>query len=75
MYLLREEYFNFFKEIRRSIYAEYLGCDPSYISSILNGSKACSELVAKSIICARLNITIKDPEMQLCLDKYFVKER
>lgn len=75
MYELKTEYSNYFKEIRNTIYADYLGCTESYISSILSCSKLCSELFAKALISVRCEILIKDVQMNELLEKYFNKEK
>lgn len=75
MYELKPEYSNYFKEIRNTIYAEYLGCTVSYISSVLSCSKLCSELFARALISVRCEILIKDIQMNTLLEKYFNKEK
>lgn len=75
MYRLKEEYCNFFKEIRAIIYANYNGCNADYMSSILSGSRTCSELTAKSIISIKFDISIKNENMNKYLEKYFAKEK
>ena len=69
MYLLKEEYLDFFKEIRTSVYANYVGCDQTYISSILNRNRACSETIAKALISIKFDISMN------YLEKYFAKEK
>lgn len=75
MYLLKEEYLDFFKEIRTSVYANYVGCDQTYISSILNRNRACSETIAKALISIKFDISFKDVSMMNYLEKYFAKEK
>lgn len=75
MYHLNQEYYNFFREIRTCVYASYTGCDQTYISSVLNGNKNCSEMLAKSLISIKCDISIKDEKMNEYLEKYFAKEK
>ena len=75
MYLLKEEYFDFFKEIRTSAYANYIGCDQTYVSSILNGNRTCSELIAPALISVKFDISFKNVSMTHYLEKYFAKEK
>ena len=75
MYLLKEEYLEFFKEIRTKVYTNLLGCDTAFISSIVNGNKICSEVVAKAILSVRFDISCKDEKINEYLEKYFAKEK
>lgn len=75
MYKLKSEYLDLFKEIRTSTYVNYMDCEISYLSSIINGNKNCSTLFAKSIIGIRFGISLNDEEMNNLLEKYFIKER
>lgn len=75
MYLLKKEFLNLFKEIRTSVYTNYLGCDQTFISSILNGNKICSEVIAKALISVKFDITFKSPDMETYLKQYFAKEK
>ena len=75
MHRLKEEYFDFFKEIRTSTYANYIGCDANFVSSIVNGNKSCSEMLAKCILSVRFDISLKDENMSVYLEKYFAKEK
>lgn len=75
MYRLKQEYVELFKEVRTSTYVNYMDCEISYMSSIINGNKSCSTVFAKSIIGIRFHISIKDEQMNELLEKYFVKEK
>ena len=75
MYRLREEYIDEFKELRTITYANILGCDAAFISTVLNGNKWCSEIVAKALISVKENGTLKEICTNEYLEKYFVKEK
>ncbi len=75
MYLLKKEFIDLFKEIRTKVYAESLGCDAGFMSSVLNGNKICSEMVAKAMINVRFEVHFKSEEMTQLLTKYFAKEK
>lgn len=75
MYRLRQDCIDFFKEIRTSVYVNYMDCQISYLSGIINGNKNCSTIFAKSILGVRFGISIKDEQMNEMLEKYFIKEK
>lgn len=75
MYSLREKYLEFFKEIRTRSYTIYTGCDKGFISSVINGNKRCSEVIAKALISIRCDISFKNENMDEYLEKYFAKEK
>lgn len=75
MYKLKSDFIDFFKEVRTSVYVNYMDCEMSYLSSIINGNKNCSTIFAKSIIGIRFDISIKDEQMNTMLEKYFIKEK
>lgn len=75
MYKLKEEWIDLFKELRATAYSKYIGCDASYASTIINGSKPCSENFAKSLISVRDDISFRDEQMPILLEKYFAKEK
>lgn len=75
MYRLKEEWINFFKEIRTNVYSKYIGCIDGYASTIINGTKPCSEIFAKAMISVRNDISFKDEQMPILLKKYFAKEK
>lgn len=75
MYSLKDEYLEFFKEIRTSVYANLIGCSQTLASCILNGNKMCSENLAKAFISVRFDISFKNPDMLNYLKKYFAKEK
>lgn len=75
MYKLKAEFTELFKEIRTSAYVNYMDCELTYMSAIVNGRKSCSTLFAKSIIAVRFDIGIKDEQMNEMLEKYFIKEK
>ena len=76
MYRIKKEYLEFFKDIRTSAYSRYIGIDNTYLSSILNASKSCSEIVAKAMISTRIGVSFKEEEeMNTYLEKYFAKEK
>lgn len=75
MYRLKQDFIDFFKEIRTSVYVNYMDCQISYLSGIINGNKNCSTIFAKSILGVRFGISIKDEQMNEMLEKYFIKEK
>ena len=75
MYKLKNEWISFFKEIRTRVYADFIGCDYSHASSVVNSSKVCSENFAKSLISVRHDMSFKDEKMPILLEKYFAKEK
>lgn len=75
MYRLKKAFIDLFKEIRTSAYVNYMDCELTYISAIINGNKSCSTIFAKSIIGIRFDIGIKDEQMNEMLEKYFIKEK
>lgn len=75
MYRLRQNFIDLFKEIRTSVYVNYMDCQISYLSGIINGNKNCSTIFAKSILGVRFGISIKDEQMNEMLEKYFIKEK
>ena len=75
MYKLKEEYIDLFKEIKTKTYANYIGCDYGFLSSILNGNKGCKVYIAKAIIGTRFDITIRYIENNELVEKYFIKEK
>lgn len=76
MYRLKEDYLDFFKDIRTNSYARIIGIDYTYISSILNANKGCSEIIAKALLSTRVGVSFKEEEeMNTYLEKYFAKEK
>lgn len=75
MYLIKSNSIKFFKEIRTNTYADYLGLDKAYISTILNGNKPCSEIAAKAFISTRCDISFTNENMENLLEKFFSKEK
>ena len=75
MYRLKQEWIEYFKEIRTNAYSKYIGCFETHASSVLNGKKPCSENLAKSFISVRNDISFKDEQMPILLGKYFAKEK
>lgn len=74
MYRIREEYINYFKEIRTNIYAKESGCTGAFYSSVLNGNKRCTETVARAIISIRENLSFREITLRELLEKYFTRE-
>ncbi len=75
MYRLKEEFVDFFKEFRTNAYAKYMGCDATYVSSIINASKSCTTLFAQSIISVRFDVSVRHIVENDLLEKYFTKEK
>lgn len=75
MYRLKEEFMAFFKEYRTKTYADYIGCNADYMSSVLNANKTCMTVYAIAMISIRLDLGFKDVIERNLLDKYFAKEK
>ena len=75
MYRLREEYIPLFKEMRTVTYSNYLKCEVSYASSIVNGSKWCTGIYAQAMISTRFDVSFRYIENNNLLEKYFAKEK
>lgn len=75
MYRLKEEYVPLFKELRTTTYSNYLKCDISYASSIINASKWCTGIYAQALISIRFDVSFRYIEKNELLEKYFAKEK
>lgn len=75
MYKLKEEFMDEFKMIRTAVYSDTVGCDLTFVSSILNRNRECSEIIAKSLISVRHGLGFTDIHTLGLLEKYFIKER
>lgn len=75
MYRLKQEWIELFKELKNGTYEKYIGCSSFYISGIVSGSKLCSETLAKALISVKDDISFKDEQMPILLEKYFAKEK
>lgn len=74
MYRIKEEVIDIFKEYRTNSYAKYIGCNPNFVSTIINGGKACSTMLAEALIGFRFDVTIRYIVENNLLEKYFTKE-
>lgn len=75
MYKITKEFSKTAKKYKNIYYKEILGLSITFISSILNGKKSCSEIIAKGIISMCFGISIADERIPLLLEKYFIKTK
>ena len=75
MYRLREEYIPLFKEMRTSSYVNYMKCEVSYVSSIVNANKWCTAIYAQAMISTRFDVSFRYIIENGLLEKYFAKEK
>ena len=75
MYKITEEFSKMVKKYRTRYYKEILGLNYAYMSTILNGSRNCSEIVAKGIISICFGIPLSHEKIPLLLNKYFIKTK
>lgn len=74
MYRLKEEFIELFKEYRTRTYADFIKCDLTFASGILNASRPCKAVYAQAIISFRFDVTIRYIVENNLLEKYFTKE-
>lgn len=74
MYLIKEEKKDDIKKFRTSYYSQNTGLNVSYLSSILNANQKCTEITARAILSACLEIPVSDEKMPELLNEYFREE-
>lgn len=74
MYRIKEEKIREMKEYRTNLYSEKTGLNASYLSSIINASQKCTEIIAKSILSVKFNISFYDIRLNELLKEYFKEE-
>lgn len=76
MYRLKQSSIDEFKLIRAVGYASLIGINDTFVSSILNANKPCSEMLARSMISVRFNISLQETDkINELLEKHFIKEK
>ena len=65
MYKITEKFAKTVKKYRTKYYKEVLGLNYGFVSSILNGSRNCSEIVAKGIISICFGIPLSHEKIHL----------
>lgn len=74
MYRLKEEKKEEMKNYRTNLYVEKIGIAQPYLSSIINGTQSCSEIIAKAMLSVRYNISFYDIRLNELLKEYFKEE-
>lgn len=74
MYRIKEDKVPEMKEYRTKLYSEKTGLNANYLSSILNSTINCSEIIAKSILSVKFNISFYDIYLNELLKEYFEEE-
>ena len=74
MYRIKENKISEMKEFRTNLYSEKTGLHPSYLSSILNASQKCTEIIAKAILSVKFDISFYDTKLNELIEKYFDEE-
>lgn len=75
MYRIKKEVIDIFKEYRTNSYAKYIGCNAGFVSTIINGGKACSTMFAETLISFRFDVSVRYIVENNLLEKYFTKEK
>lgn len=75
MYKITEEFTKIVKKYRTKYYKDILGLNYGFVSSILNGNRNCSEIIAKGILSICFDLVLTDPIMPELLEKYFIKTK
>lgn len=75
MYRITEEFTKIVKKYRTIYYKDILGLNYGFVSSILNGNKNCSEIIAKGILSICFEIPLSDEKISELLEKYFTKTK
>lgn len=74
MYRIKKEKIPEIKEYRTSLYSEKTGLNLAYLSAVLNANQKCSEVIAKSILSIKFNISFYDMRINELLEEYFEEE-
>lgn len=74
MYRIKEERIPEMKEYRTKLYSEKTGLNANYLSSILNATMGCSEIIARAILSVKFNISFYDTRLNELVKKYFEEE-
>lgn len=75
MYKITEEFTKIVKKYRTKYYKDILGLNYGFVSSILNGNRNCSEIIAKGIISICFEIPLTDEKIPELLEKNFIKTK
>lgn len=75
MYKITEDFSKIVKKYRTKYYKDILGLNYAFVSSILNGNKNCSEIIAKGILSICFEISLSDEKIPKLLEKYFIKTK
>mgnify|MGYP001625207093 CR=1 FL=1 len=75
MYKITEDFSKIVKKYRTKYYKDVLGLNYAFVSSILNGNKNCSEIIAKGILSICFEISLSDEKIPKLLEKYFIKTK
>ena len=75
MYKITEDFSKIVKKYRTKYYKDVLGLNYAFVSSILNGNKNCSEIIAKGILSIGFEISLSDEKIPKLLEKYFIKTK
>lgn len=75
MYKITEDFSKIVKKYRTKYYKDVLGLNYAFVSSILNGNKNCSEIIAKGILSICFEISLSDERIPELLEKYFIKTK
>lgn len=75
MYKITEDFSRIVKKYRTKYYKDVLGLNYAFVSSILNGNKNCSEIIAKGILSICFEISLSDEKIPKLLEKYFIKTK
>ena len=75
MYKITEEFTKIVKKYRTKYYKDILRLNYGFVSSILNGNKNCSEIIAKGIISICFELPLADEKISELLEKYFIKTK
>lgn len=75
MYKITEDFSKIVKKYRTKYYKDVLGLNYAFVSSILNGNKNCSEIIAKGILSICFEISLSDERIPKLLEKYFIKTK
>lgn len=75
MYKITEDFSKIVKKYRTKYYKDVLGLNYAFVSSILNGNRNCSEIIAKGILSICFEISLSDEKIPKLLEKYFIKTK
>lgn len=75
MYKITEDFSKIVKKYRTKYYKDVLGLNYGFVSSILNGNRNCSEIIAKGILSICFEISLSDEKIPKLLEKYFIKTK